>query len=309
MLAAGKPRTEILSALPVIRQRHGLRELELRVDSSTGEDRAYVEGKINPSDKTRSYKIDPDAGETIRARHVEAKQEQLLILVDACLKEVQKSPQYRSAGPKLAAVKAIISTVDTHKLRGRQFDDAYATLKQQEADLAIIGREYGFWPLKVIAAHKSKYVANDEIMQQYRGNLRGFFYGGFRGIGAWETTRMATLKAMALDPSRSADPTVVKYVSEGRDMSRLYLCNHQDHVVDETVAANLPQIDHVVAVSTHWNTGHKGKQGSNSDHKTRTDFYSDTSNLEILCATCNRLKGGEKLYTFKVGPDFRGPNE
>ncbi|HST86142.1 MAG TPA: hypothetical protein VLL08_30670 [Kineosporiaceae bacterium] len=309
MLSAGKPRTEITAALPGIRQRYGLRELDLRIDTSGGEERAYVEGKINPGGRTRAFRIDADAGETIQLRHVEGKQEQLLILIEASQREVLKSAQYRPAGPALTAIKAIVNTVDPHKLRGRQFDEAYATLKQQEAELAIIGRKYGFWPLHVIAAHKSKYVANNEIMQTYRGNIRGMFYGGFRGIAAWESTRMAALKAEAMSPARSKDPTVVKYTSTGGDLTKLYHCRYKDHVVDETVPANLPQIDHVVAVSTHWNTGHKGKQGSNSDHKSRTDFYSDISNLEILCADCNRTKGGEKLYTFKVGPDFRGPNE
>lgn len=53
-------------------------------------------------------------------------------------------------------------------------------------------------------------------------------------------------------------------------------------------ASHRASIDHVIPVSRHWNTvGYRSRQAE------RTRFYNDTSNLMVICTSCNSSKGGE----------------
>ncbi|MFJ3709960.1 hypothetical protein [Streptomyces sp. NPDC090053] len=311
LLTQGKPRPEITSLLPAIRRKHGLSELELIVKPRGDSQDAYVAGKINPSGRTRVFNLDPDDGEPVKLYHVKDKREQLLLLIDASVKEAKSRTQTRPAIPKLQTIRQNVEAVAPHDLRTvPQFKDAFSLLKQQEAYLAVIGREYGFWPLHKIAAHISKDVANNEIMQQYRGagKIRSRYYRGFTTAvsGTWKDRQMAALKATARSTAYLGDPTVVTYTQQGRSLGDLYLCKHKNHVVDESESDFAPEIDHKTPVSKHWTLGHNGSKGSDCDQRTRTDWYNDTSNLLPICADCNGKKGGMP-YTVRVGPNFRGP--
>ncbi|MFB7078485.1 hypothetical protein [Streptomyces sp. NPDC056308] len=313
MLIQGKTRTEIISTLPEIRRKYGLSELELIVKPQGTGYKAYVAGRINPAERTRVFNLDPDEGEQVQLRHVEDKREQLLILIDASLNEAKRQSRTRPAIPELNQVRQKVENVAPHNLRTiPEFKDAYSILKQQEANLAIIGRKYGFWPLHRLASHKSKDVANNEIMQQFRGagQIRARYYRGFTAAvrGTWKDGQMASLRSAAQSSAYASDATVASFARQGRSLSTLYLCKHKNHVVDESDSQFAPEIDHRTPVSKHWNTGHNGSKGSDCDQRTRTDWYNDTSNLLPICAECNGEKGGER-YTVHVGPNFRGPRD
>lgn len=54
-------------------------------------------------------------------------------------------------------------------------------------------------------------------------------------------------------------------------------------------------LDHIVSVSAYFN-----KEGYRKDRKARREWYSDTSNLQVLCRSCNAAKGGEGFDPQKV---------
>ncbi len=63
-------------------------------------------------------------------------------------------------------------------------------------------------------------------------------------------------------------------------------------------------VDHKTPVTTHWET-----YGRRSDHETRTKWYANIDNLEILCSSCNGMKGsGGENYTREIGEGFLGPD-
>ncbi|MER6917070.1 hypothetical protein ABT354_35975 [Streptomyces sp. NPDC000594] len=313
LLTSRKTRFEIYSALPAIRQKHGLKRIDLVVVRRRGGHDAYIEGSINPTGRTRIYALDPDDGESIKLRHVEDKKDQLLLLVDASIKEAKKSASTTSAVPILGDVRTAVDRVMPHLLRTiPHFRDAFARLKQQEAHLATIGRKYGLWPLGRIAAHTSNDVAAGELMQDFRGSnrIRSRYYKGFNSAvkNAWKDDQMKRLAAAARSPAHALDPLVVSFKRQGMSLDSLYLCVEKGHVVDASDPITAPEIDHIVPVSEHWNTGHNGSTGSNTDQQTRKDWYNFKGNLRVISAQANEEKGGIR-YTVRVGPDFRGPND
>ncbi|MCU4746339.1 MULTISPECIES: hypothetical protein [unclassified Streptomyces] len=308
LFSASHTVAEISASLPEIRKAHGLRSLELVVVPGERGSRARVEGKINPSGHTRYHAIDPDSDEQIQSRHVKDKKEQLLLLAEASQREARKLADSRNPLRELRAIASSLQAVDSDNLRTqRQMDDSFAQLKHQEAELARVGREYSFWPLKRLASHKSKFVANGEIIQEYRGEgqIRAKFYGGFNAaVNTWRDAEMVLLKAEAVGRAWQGEQLVASYRAAGKPLDDLYVCHHRGHVVDESDPDHRPERDHKnPPVSGHWNT-----IGNGTTQLVRRNFYSEVGNLQMICRECNRQKGGER-YTFKVLPNFRGPGE
>lgn len=68
-----------------------------------------------------------------------------------------------------------------------------------------------------------------------------------------------------------------------------------DSECEECHATEDLTLDHIKPVSQWFNqTGYK------KDRETRSQWYNDTSNLRILCRSCNSAKGGEGFEPKKV---------
>ena len=148
-------------------------------------------------------------------------------------------------------------------------------------------------------AEHGVYVEKGLLKKQYRGkdNIRSWFYPG--DYAAYAPTFKAAAKAAAKTSSHHAASGL------GPDA---WLCpgyNRPPHLVEEPGA-----IDHRVPVAEHWSK----LGGNNTDQDARQAFNTDSSNLQLLCKSCNDGKGSKSTtgqattYVDSVGALFTGPD-
>ncbi|MEG5164087.1 GH-E family nuclease, partial [Microcoleus sp. AT3-A2] len=147
--------------------------------------------------------------------------------------------------------------------------------------------------------HQSTYVDPQtwEILLQYRDKIRDRFYK--------KNYRQDRLAEVLKRAYAGKDP-------QGNELYRCSYTNspqlqgpkHKDLSVYQVPGVTGGEIDHITDVTQHWEL-HGGK---NMTQAQRGEWYDNSDNLQFLCASCNRAKP-KGIFTFKVGRDFRGPNE
>ncbi|MFB6977783.1 phage tail protein [Streptomyces scopuliridis] len=183
----------------------------------------------------------------------------------------------------------------------RQEDKAVGKISSVIAKLARIGVKYGLRSLDDYASLKrfSDYVENGMIKAVYRGkSFRPTFYGGFNSAAKKYGTRAFNrlVKEKADDPARWRNDPLFHD-------PRGYRCPKCDELKRNVKGKGIFTLDHRVEVAQHWND-----IGRKRDQNTRVDFYSETSNLDPMCQSCNSSKNGPSLI-LNVPETFRGPNE
>lgn len=160
------------------------------------------------------------------------------------------------------------------------------------------------------------------IRDRFRGSekMRSTFY-----LQSWPSDIEGTWKTEKLEEIRKAAQSDDR---ETKDMLRDFVRLHgglpttdpvliptavkwsggvqKAHIWDAKDSRGLA-IDHIQAVSTHWNTeGSWGRAGRNTTQADRKKFYRDEENLQLLDTPTNSWKGGPE-YLSKTEEDFRGP--
>ncbi|MFJ6436206.1 hypothetical protein [Streptomyces sp. NPDC091416] len=183
----------------------------------------------------------------------------------------------------------------------RKQDVALGRISGIIAKLSRIGITYNLESLDDYAklGRFSEYVENGMIMAIYRGKkFRPTFYGGFNAeakrYGARHFNRLVKEKKdnhgkWGSDPLYS-DP-------------KAYPCPACGQLKRNVKGPGIFSLDHRQEVAEHWND-----IGRKKDQNTRVEFYSDTSNLDPMCQSCNSTKNGPSVIP-NVTEKFRGPNE
>ncbi|HBR76227.1 MAG TPA: hypothetical protein DEA78_21705, partial [Cyanobacteria bacterium UBA11159] len=148
--------------------------------------------------------------------------------------------------------------------------------------------------------HPSMYVDSDtwEILPKYRKDMRDRFYKKrFR-----DDMRAEVLRQAYAGTDKNGTPL---YRCYNTDYTQLQGPNHKE--LSPYGGQGGAQIDHIGDVVDHW----KDKEGNNMTQEQRNDWYDNPDNLRILCESCNKAKKGKSQgrFIFKVGLNFRGPNE
>lgn len=183
----------------------------------------------------------------------------------------------------------------------RKQDKAVGRISGIIAKLSRIGITYNLQSLDDYArlGRFSEYVENGMIMTIYRGKkFRPTFYGGFNADAKRYGTRHFNrlIKEKKDEHGRwGSDPLYPD--------PKAYPCPACGQLKRNVKGPGIFSLDHRKEVAEHWND-----IGSKKDQNTRVDFYSDTSNLDPMCQSCNSSKSGPSVIP-NVTENFRGPNE
>ncbi|MFG1603697.1 hypothetical protein [Actinoplanes sp. NPDC049265] len=252
-------------------------------------------------------------GKGLAVTRLKKKIDQVKMSIDHAVKveEVKRRPEckallgrMRDWTRELTGIADSISTGDVN--RKFQEDEIRSKVNNVLEAFVAQAKEHGYPSIDVLK-HPSDYVLAGEIREEWRGDIRGKFYGStysdeVEDWGDAEQVRLVAEKANHPELSGHPgfkDPTWF-YCPHCRQLRPLKTTNSRGVLV-----RNLT-FDHKKPIANHWtNLG-----GNNTNQKTRTDYYSLKSNLEVMCGPCNSAKGsGGERYDPKVGSSFRGPGE
>jgi hypothetical protein len=180
------------------------------------------------------------------------------------------------------------------KCRRKHEEDAIrADLNDIMEKLSAVAKGHGY-PSVDSLQHPSEFVLDGRIRSAYSDIRQHFYPGTYSGTDAWATRELARLTA-----AKASHPALSR--ETGFADPAYFYCRYGNHIVPATSQT----FDHVKSVANHWNkTGHKSRQSE------RDRFFSDTTNLEIICGPCNSSKGsGGEKYQLEVESAFRGRGE
>jgi hypothetical protein len=191
-----------------------------------------------------------------------------------------------------------------------------ATVQQvriMEGALVQVVRELGTkYRLKELSdiGHSSRYVVNDTLLPEFKGNVRRIFYAvAWDGAAeSFKERELVRLNRLALE----AKPALKLLPLPER--SKFYLSVDRSNkvgppaVVDRRDKNCEPQLDHVDPLGRRWKETGKPAPGNNTIQADRVKDYLDPDNLQVLAGWMNVQKGGDH-FVEDVGPGFRGPNE
>jgi hypothetical protein len=167
--------------------------------------------------------------------------------------------------------------------------------------LVQIGNEFGIPSLKNMG-HASKYAEGGSLKEEFRAEIRTRFYPTRYNtdVQQWKAGELVRLEN-GPDPKR---PNPDQASASGK--RKYFWCvEAQDYVVKEEAT-----IDHKPWVVQHWN-----KSGHDMVQDQRIEYYNDyQSGYRVISRSKNSSDGNEAKmvtggYSFKVGPNFRGPND
>jgi len=143
--------------------------------------------------------------------------------------------------------------------------------------------------------HPSIYVNPDtwEILPQYRIKMRDRFYKK-----NYCEDRLAEVLGKFYERQDNGNPL---YRCAYKDSPQLQGPKHKDF---SQYGKGGGDRDHIIDVTTHW----ESEGGNNMTQDQRNVWYDNPDGLQFLCESCNRAKR-KGIFTFKVCPNFRGPNE
>jgi 5-methylcytosine-specific restriction endonuclease McrA len=157
-------------------------------------------------------------------------------------------------------------------------------------------------PFATVKSHPSKLVTpkgNTYELTTLRSKaLRIKLYGGW-------TTAADNHRAKLLKQLQSVISAADRALLPPAWAARAYECPVCKVHKDPQSTSDPFTLDHVEAVSVHWNKPGGGHDQTQAD---RTKWYNELTNLEPMCFVCNRKKGGD-TYDIVVGPNFLGPGE
>ncbi|WP_285682625.1 hypothetical protein [Actinoplanes sp. NBRC 103695] len=225
------------------------------------------------------------------------------------LEKVRQLPECRDLLGTMQQMAAVLDAVSDEIARGdvnrEHQEDAIRTQVNNILEQFVKEAKDHGYPSVAVLRHPSNYVLAGEIREKWRHTIRDTFYGktysaATMSWGAGEQTRLVK-KAAADEYSalpHHGDPNCF-YCEKCNEIRPLVTMKDGKKVKGIT-------FDHDDPIAGHWtNLG-----GNNTNHKTRTDYYSLISNLVVMCQRCNSRKGsGGETYDPHVGPSFRGPGE
>lgn len=127
------------------------------------------------------------------------------------------------------------------------------------------------------------------LIPPYNANIRTHFYSGHYQVAA--TNALATYEAN--HPGTA--PNTVRCPGNGGTQG------------PHDIAPGSLTIDHIVPVATHWNAGAGAHPaGRDTTRASRNTFYTDPTNHQYMCGSCNSSKNsGGVYYTPTVTMNFR----
>ncbi|MFL6117411.1 MAG: hypothetical protein ACJ786_39575 [Catenulispora sp.] len=169
--------------------------------------------------------------------------------------------------------------------------------------LQLIGHTWGLKSLTDFT--KSKYVINGRLADAYQSGavIRATFYPAFNSAAKahYRSELLAAVNAKkAAATTLGHDPlfgSATSYLCPGNRVST------SPHLADRITSTGLPALDHRLEVSSQWN-----RMGHNTPQPPRETWYNDTTNLDLMCTSCNGKKSGPD-FILDIGPDFRGPGD
>jgi hypothetical protein len=149
-----------------------------------------------------------------------------------------------------------------------------------------------------------RYSSGGKLRLEYRNNIRATFYRGFNKASDRNKVKLleAAKKTAKTKPGYNRFPAAKQ--------PHIYWCENREpglqwnpHFADEKKTNEIPALDHMVEVGTHWNT-----IGHNQSQDEREAWYNDTRNHQVICTHHNSSKSGPTMRK-NVGPNFKGPGE
>jgi hypothetical protein len=169
--------------------------------------------------------------------------------------------------------------------------------------LKQIGDRYKIKDLQELKDDR-RYSSGGELRPEYRNNIRGNFYRDFNKTSDRNKVKLleAAKKKAKTKPDYNQFPAAKQ--------PHIYWCENRGpglqwnpHFADEKKTNEIPALDHMVEVGTHWN-----RIGHNQSQDEREAWYNDTSNHQVICTHHNSSKSGPTMRK-DVGPNFKGPGE
>ncbi len=176
-------------------------------------------------------------------------------------------------------------------------------LDKMATQLVKIGIQYQIKDLQELKDDR-RYSSGGELRLEYRNNIRGNFYLTFNDNSLKNKAKLLTAakKKAKTKPGYNQFPAAKQ--------PDIYWCENRGpglqwtpHFADEKKTNEIPALDHMVEVGTHWN-----RIGYNQSQAERVAWFNDTSNHQVICTHHNSSKSGPTMRK-DVGPNFKGPGE